>query len=290
MAFIKRCYKLLIEVESAKKVFKEDENTRGLKIEFEAINSCFSKSFCQGNITIYNLSDDDMYYLASSAQILPNKNNPVMKKNAVQLEVGYNNDLGIILAGNIIAVDSNFNGADRRVNLKVQSSVSNNLQNNKIQIAFENNVSNKQIAEQVAKENGLTLKWDSKIKELKQSAFSFLGSPLQLLSNFRQMFENELNVWIENDGKTLNVTPIDTPANSIIQIDEDGGMVGTPTLIQSGVKVTTLLNPALRAGGFVRLKSQKIAQYNAVYRVIDCKHRGGNQSAEWVTEMNLQKA
>lgn len=289
MGFIKRCYRLLVQVEGQNKVFSETEiGEMGLKVDFSATNSVGSNTYCSGDITIYNLNKDDMYYLASCVRL---GSGGLFKRNAVQLEVGYNGDLSVILAGNVTQVDADFSSADRVCNLKIQSSVSNNLKNNSIQLSFANNTTLQQIADKVAEVNDLQINFDSEITQKSVKNFSFVGTPLQCLNNFKKQFKEIIDVWIDNDGKTLMIAP-KTPTTSgktLILINEDGGLVGSPKPTQFGITLNTLLNPSLKAGKFCRVKSSVISQYNGTYRIIDCKHSGSTQSNAWLTTLDLRK-
>lgn len=292
MAFIKRSYRLRVEVEKNYKVFQELRGDElGLKMEFSAINSVNSAQFCEGEVRIQNLARDDMYYLASCAQIAPNGEG-VYRKNSVQLEVGYNGELAVVLAGNVIQVDADFASTDRMVNLKVMAAEGNNLLNPRIEISLPSAQKVQTIAQKVAEANGLSLSWDSAIEARSMRDFSFIGTPMQALAEFRREFADFLLVWIAEDGKTLKCAPLAPKtkgAQSMVVLNEKGGMVGAPTPNQYGIVINTLLNPAIKAGAFVRVESSVVSQYNGTYFVMDCKHHGSTQSASWLTTAQLRK-
>ena len=119
---------------------------RSLKIQFN-ITMGVEGAFANGSITIYGLSNNDMEYLASCYDPMRG----IFKSNFVSLEAGYVGVLGLLLRGNILEIDSNFNEQGNAVTLKVMAGAGNNLAKNNVSTSLANKVAFKTIAEQCAK-------------------------------------------------------------------------------------------------------------------------------------------
>ena len=289
MSVFKRSWRLSIEVNNQKKVFQEIENSDiSLKIDFQADTKGRNCVFAEGSVTIYGLNSDDMLFLASSATINSSKNG-LMKRNTLQLEVGYNGNLANILAGNIIQVDCDLANADRRITLKVQSAVGNNLSNKNIAISMRGDVDFQKICETAAEENGLRAKIDKKITPIIQKGYSFVGTPFQMLDDLRKSFK-DLCFRVLPDGKTLEIAPLESPtAADKTKLSEKTGLVGVPVPIQTGLQITSLLNTNFKAGGVITLDSKVASQFNGEWIITDLTHRGGNQSSQWLSIMKCRK-
>lgn len=285
MAVFKRVWRLQVQIKDTIKTYQELEyNDRSLKIEFDITNGVYG-GFANGNITIYNLSPDDMQYLASCQAPYGGK----FKRNKISLEVGYKDNLGVIFSGNIIEVDCDFQNIDKRVSLRVMGGIRNNLTNNSVQTSLKGKVDFKTICNECAKKNGLTLKYDNKLKKRLIDNFSFLGTPFQMIERLRSYFK-DLNIFISETGDLLNVLLIQEGEEINKQeLSKDTGLIGRPKPTHMGVNVRCLLNINLKAGGLIKLKNEILKEFDGLYRIQELKHRGTNYGDEWVSEMVLIK-
>lgn len=284
MAQFKRAWRLSVQIGDVVKTYYETAySDTSLKIEFDVTNGIYG-AFASGNITIHNLNIDDMQYLASCVSPYGR-----FKRNKISLEAGYVNGLGLILSGNIIEADADFTGPDLRITFKVTGSISNNLLKNSVQTSLNGQSEFKTICEECAKQNGLILKYDSKIGTRYIQDFSFLGSPFQMIERLRQYY-SDLNIFIDETGSLLNVLLTDN--GEVINTQELSnltGLLGKPKPTMMGVNVVSMLNINLRAGGHVKLKNERLKQFDGVYRIQELKHRGSNMSDEWITELTLRR-
>ena len=104
----------------------------------------------------------------------------------------------------------------------------------------------------------------------------------------RELMPLSVNISINN--KILEVTYTNSSGAKKMVISGDSGMIGTPKPTSTGCIVTILLNPTLSINTFIEIQSKKLPQLNALYRIIEVKHRGGNRGDNWHTELTLTKA
>lgn len=284
MAIFKRSWRLSIEIDGKVKTFQElKNNDLSLKIEFDITNK--TSSYSDGTITIFNLSRDDMFFLASCATI--SANGGIFKKNKIQLECGYGGDLGLILSGEIYEVSADFTSADRKITLKAQGNLAKNFTGD-VAISINGNVDLKDICQELTAKQQLILEYDKAIKPISQAGYSFLGKPKQMINELRKSFK-DLWFYLSEDGETLKVQPKENAtAKNPQSLSKDTGLVGTPTPTQNGIKTTSLLNAALKVGSWVKLESSAITQYNRNYFICEVKHKGTNQGNEWYSILDLR--
>ena len=147
MAVFKRLWQLQIEINGNIKIFKElNWNEESLKIEFNVKNG-IGGAFSNGDITIYNLNQNDMQFLSTCY----NYNNGNFKKNKISLEAGYKDNFGVLINGNINEADANFESVDKSISLRITGGIQNNLTNNSIETSLSGSVDFQSLCEDCAK-------------------------------------------------------------------------------------------------------------------------------------------
>lgn len=282
MAIYKRAWRLSIQINNTIKTFQElDYQDQSLKIDFEVNNAVYG-SFANGNITIYNLAQSDMEFLASCVSPYGN-----FKRNKVSLECGYVGNIALILAGNIIGVECDFTSVDNKITLQVEGGIQNNLLNNNIETSLKGKVDFQAICAECAKHNDLILKYDKNITKRNLNDYSFLGSPFQMIENIKKYF-SDLNIFIDETGKVLNVLLTEKGEKINEQeLSSDTGLIGKPKPTLQGCNVLSMLNVNFKAGGFVKLKNESLKSLNGVYRITELKHKGSNYGELWISELIL---
>ena len=285
MALFKRCYKLTLTINGKTKIYQELATSDvSLKIEFE-VTASVNGAFSNGIITIFGLKQEDTAFLATNY----NPQTLQLKDSFVELEAGYPEQMAMILSGNIYESEPNFTSADQSIRFKVMSGVQNNLKKGaSIADSISKNATFKDICTKVASNNNLALKYDNKIPNKVIGDFAFQGTPYQQVMKLRELMPLSVNIAINN--KTLEVTYTNSSSAKKMVISGDSGMIGTPKPTSTGCIVTILLNPTLSINTFVEIQSKKLPQLNELYRIIEVKHRGGNRSDNWHTELTLTKA
>lgn len=286
MEIFKRSFRIKIQIGDTLKVYQELGFTdQSLKIEFD-ITMGVSGSAANGNITIYGLNSKDMEYLAGCY----NPSRGIFKKNFISLEVGYIDKLGLILKGNILDIDSNFNVLGNSVTLRVMAGVGNNLANNNISTSLANKVDFRTICGECAKNNGMTLKYDKNLPNRTITDYSFNGTPFQQIENIRKYFpdtdifidgiKNVLNVLKKENGEVINKS----------ELSNKTGLIGKPKPTAQGLQVNSLLNTNFYAGGIVSLKNETLKSFDGNYRIWEVKHYGSNYESTWFSQLILQKS
>ncbi|WP_291952713.1 hypothetical protein [Campylobacter sp.] len=284
MAVFKRIWRLQIQINDTIKTYKElNYDDTSLKIEFDITNGMCG-AFANGNITIYNLNIDDMQYLASSVSPFGK-----FKRNKISLEVGYLGNLGLLVSGNIIEVDCDFNGGDTRATLKVIGGIANNLSKNSIKTSLKGNIEFKNICNECATKNKMQLFYDKNIANRFINDFSFLGTPFQLIEKLRSYFD-DLHIFINETGEILNVLLKEN--GEIVNTQElsyETGLVGRikPTML--GCNATSILNINLKAGRHIKLKNKVLKDYDGIYIINEIKHRGSNSGDGWFSDLVLRR-
>ena len=111
-----------------------------------------------------------------------------------------------------------------------------------------------------------------------------------MIEELKQFF-NDLNIFIDETGKVLNVLLFEKGEKINEQeLSSSTGLRGKPKPTAQGGSVISMLNINFKAGGFVKLKNESLSSLDGVYRVTELKHRGSNYGDLWVSELILFKA
>lgn len=285
MEIFKRSWRLKIQIGNTIKTYQELGYTdQSLKIDFSitiGVNGIFSN----GDITISGLTDKDMELISSG--YMPYMG--VFKNNAISLEVGYINSLGLIIKGNIIDIDPNFNELGNSITLRVMSGAGNNLSNNNVSTSLANKVKFEKVCSECAKNNGMTLKYDKTLSDRSLTDYSFNGTPFQQIENLRKYF-NDLDIFV--DGSKSVLTVLKKEGGQVIRTDvlsNKTGLIGKPRPTTQGMQITSLMNTNFMAGGFVKLKNEKLTSFDGTYRIWELKHIGSNFGGTWITQIIAQR-
>lgn len=285
MAVFKRVWRLQIEINGNIKTFQElDFNQKSLKIDFNIKNG-IGGAFSNGDITIYNLNQNDMQFLSTCY----NYSNGNFKRNKISLEAGYRDNFGVLINGNINEADANFESVDKSINLKITGGIQNNLTNNSIQTSLNGNIDFKIICEECAKKNGLSIDYGKDIGKRVITDFSFLGSPYQYIEKLREFFK-DLDIFIDNIGASLKVQKKNSNSINRKVLNNETGLIGKPKPTWIGCNVKSLLNPSLKAGGYIDLKNEVLKDFDGRYRINEINHKGSNMGDLWESELILQRS
>lgn len=285
MAVFKRVWRLQIEINGNIKTFQElDFNQKSLKIDFNIKNG-IGGAFSNGDITIYNLNQNDMQFLSTCY----NYSNGNFKRNKISLEAGYRDNFGVLINGNINEADANFESVDKSINLKITGGIQNNLTNNSIQTSLNGNIDFKIICEECAKKNGLSIDYGKDIEKRVITDFSFLGSPYQYIEKLREFFK-DLDIFIDNIGASLKVQKKNSNSVNRKVLSHETGLIGKPKPTWIGCNVKSLLNPSLKAGGYIDLKNEVLKDFDGRYRINEINHKGSNMGDLWESELILQRS
>ena len=119
------------------------------------------------------------------------------------------------------------------------------------------------------------------------SNFRASGDGKGLLRSLRNYYPGYA-VFITSDNK-LTVIKYDrdkpAPGETIWAVREDTGMIGIPSVEYWGVDVTTLLNPAMKPGDWIRLTSANQPMADGLYRIWKTTHSGELRGNEFCTKI-----
>lgn len=141
------------------------------------------------------------------------------------------------------------------------------------------------ICQQIAEANGLTLDYQAGDRTI--GNFSYTGALALLIKKI-----NELGgVWAYQDGKTLVVTKSNRARSSrAIEINAKTGMIGIPSVNETGVSVKMLITNELRVGDLVNVKSEINPAANGDYIVYKLSYEVASRDTPFYWHMFLRPA
>lgn len=99
---------------------------------------------------------------------------------------------------------------------------------------------------------------------------------------FNQLAQANQADWSIQDGEVLMMPAQQALADDAVLVSQDTGMIGAPEVSDDGLIITTLLNPAIRIGGLVRVQSIT-ESFNGDYKTVSISHCGDTYGDEWLT-------
>ena len=249
----------------------------GLRVAFDvSISSTAQESSL---ISIYNLSNARVGQLSVRQQDAPGDD--------IQLEVAYA-DIGIrsaLITGQLTRVDSATETSDRRTDLYIGGRT---LLNTTISKSWPAYQPLQQIVSDIVGGARLTLATDADIPNafIRNAAVSGTVSDAlaDLLSPHRRIaIQVGSVVHIYHTGASSDGTTR--------RVSESSGLIGVPSLTDSGVQVRVLLNGDIEPQSKIDLVSAVVPSANGVFRVTSIKHVGdtGN-SPDWYSELDCVPA
>jgi len=127
-----------------------------------------------------------------------------------------------------------------------------------------------------------------KITELKQlfRPRVFVGKTFKLISD---MLAEDETYFIDNEK--LHIIKDDEVIDDYIPlIQPSTGLLNTPVRKNKEVSFSTLMNPVVKIGGLVELKSTTAEHLNGVYKVITIRYSGDNYGKDWLQECICQSS
>lgn len=232
----------------------------------------------EANVSITGLTTEKMGYLATSFNAwFKNR-----KFNSLTIDAGYTNKHGLIYTGTIINASTNLTSADFSIDLKCLSNY-NLLAKNNISISYEGEKTLKEICQNLANEQGLALKFNSK-RDIKLTDFN-----LQYISFYNAIREigrqTGTNIWLSD--KTLFVKDFDDVIGGLYQIDTSK-IIGAPIPDATGCSVVVRMDTSIIGGMPVNLKSERFKALNGNdYFVGNFYHTGETKGNKWQTVVKL---
>ena len=216
-------------------------------------------------VTVWNLS-------TRSAKL-------ISKADSLLLEAGYAGRLGKIVGGEVSEVEHRRSGVDRATVLTVGSGE----QERRITPFVESyeNASLHLVVNDIAKTMGVEVDFGD-VQDVQIGAWGAEGGARETLD---KLLHNRGIGWHEKDS-TIFLTPNGGPATTgrRKKVSPSTGMVGSPSVTESGITGKVLLDHALVVNDEVDVESDLVT---GVYRVVELEHRGDTWgNGEFVTEFD----
>lgn len=244
------------------------------------------------NLTVYNLSREDLEFLSTSAATW------LKKKNLMQLYAGYDDDVRLLASGQIMEAVPQGN-PDVGLEIRMINGVKWWGENFNVQ---KSDVKIMDLIDEVGSKMGWTVNVSDNLRNNNEMLntvipeYSFTGSPFQMLEQLQQkvggfsMDEKGVNITTCNDE--IFVWSVGEGANGmpIMLINKNTGMVGYPHPTAAGVSVKILLDPNVRTGQLVRVESDRVSFINGDYYITTIQHDGELRGNSWYTTLNCSRA
>lgn len=265
--------------------------SNNLDVKFSYTRFLGNGMFGRGKVGICGLSMDTVSMFTS----FWSEDTELAKRKIVKVSAGYEGQrMGTILEGSIVSAIPTM-PPDIWLNCEVINSYETKFQ--EFVFAIEGEYSLQETAENIAKFLGLELRMeidkpsylDRKLKNI-----SFIGDKFRLVSKIEQMFpidEKDENggiiAYIEDkylvvDYSDLTLNQYNRKGEPIL-ISKATGMIGVPEPMWAGhaAKITTLLNPTIKTGDVIQLKSELIPSLNGYYYVFTISYEGQFRGTNW---------
>lgn len=244
-------------------------------------------------IDVYNLNRDDLQFLTTSAATW------LSKRSLIQLYAGYDDDVRMLFSGQIMDAPPDGNPD---INLRIKGisgpewmTQTINMQKSTVKIVDLINAAADAMKYPVNMPDWL--KQGNEWLNRQIDDFSFTGTPFDLLKTIQEMCGG-----FNLDGRGFNLSayndniyvwgtaPQTDNAQEKLLVSSDTGMIGYPHATGVGVNIKTLLNPNVKCGDMITLKSKRVPIVNGDYYITAITHEGELRADEWYTTLECAHA
>lgn len=218
-------------------------------------------------LTIYNLSDDTIARIKKGANII--------------LNAGYKDNVGTVLAGEVISAKTYWDGVGKITEIKAGDGVSAWLASS-VSKTFKAGTKASQIIKDIVGGFGL------EIGEIKLANNITYAEGKTCYGSLQQVLQQVVNDTGSKMHITNGVVMVRAPEAGTVTgflLNSDTGLIGTPGVIEDGkadYQVECLLNHRITTDSLIQIQSKTA---NGNFRVKKGKHSGTEQS--WITEMEV---
>ncbi|MCG9064726.1 hypothetical protein LH425_06665 [Laribacter hongkongensis] len=222
-----------------------------------------------GRIRVWNLNRDHMHQILSG------------QYDRVRLSVGYT-ELRTIFAGDIIKPRVKREGLDFIVDLEVGDGDI-DYQTARVSTTMRAGATDRQIVGDLARTmaRSSTGAIDVPVGRALPRGKVLVGNTRDVLS--RVATHNGAD-WSIQDGELI-MLPADKvlPGESVV-LSQETGMIGAPEATDNGLELSCLLNPELRIGGLVTVRSI-LDWFNGDYKIVNLRSSGDILGGDWITKL-----
>ena len=266
---------------------EEEITIEDLFIKFEVKREATDKP-ASGETAIYNLNESNETRIREPGKRL-------------RLLAGYGSRLDLLADGEVLRVNRNREGLDRVTRIEYRGNVS-KLTGAVFSRPYMGTVSVRMIVrDAIDGIEGLSLgALDAVPEDATEMDFSFDGSVKKLLTQLLRPLGVE---WYE-DNRIIRFSRRGMSTDDrVVVISEGSGMIGSPTITESGIKVRTLLDPRLGLDSRIRVEStvrrsaasgdaanqRAVEEASGDYKVITLVHQGDNREGDFFTEVEAKR-
>lgn len=269
------------------KVGKSGEST-GLqfntRVTFE-IEKTLESTSNKGKIGIYNLNQDSQSFL---------------EQNDLQVELyaGYEEQVEQLFIGDIKRVNRTRSGPDIIASIECGDGEK-KIEESTYTGSFAPGSTNIQVLNAAIKALGVTIGTVQDLKsDVFQGGFVFAGQVKKLLN---QLTKDQKLQWSIQDGELIIIGKGKVTAEEGPLITSETGMIGFPSKTEKGIQFKSLLNPKIRPGRMVQIKTLQYAEAQDAgptnpkillnkaasgnFKVTKVKHSGDSMTGNWTSEV-----
>lgn len=267
--------RVILEIQTDDKTVKTFD---GLNVNFNVSKQTNSVT-PSGRIVVANLTMEDVVNITTISGTYTD----VKKRKKVRLYAGYDDDIGMIFEGDITSAAPITEPPDVWLQIEATNGFFDN--NRVVSKTIKEKTNVKNLAEQVAGWLKVPLQWMSKASKT-VNMFSASGSAGQFIRKLNDI--GDILAFKDEDG--LVVLDLKNPKRGTTsEVSKNTGMIGIPKADNNGIRVDVLLNPHLKLGQTINLKSELIPSLNGPYWIYGLTHSGSLRDNEYVTTMLCRK-
>ena len=273
---------------------------KDLNVKFYFQKMIGSAMFGKGRVSICGLDKETIQQLTSFVDYGTTLN----ERKLIKLEAGYGEKKALIFNASILSAIPTM-PPDIWLNCDVINSYE--LQQSYISLTIEEGLSLQEYCETIAKKIGVNLEMrikDENYLTSKMSDLAYYGNIFGLINTIENKFPikaikkeyGNIVAYIDNGSLIVDYSVIPNSderakEQTIKEINQDTGMVGLPEISMAGylVNITTLLNPEIRTGEIINLKSSQIPSANGLYSVIGITYNGEFRGNNWYTTLTCRR-
>ena len=264
---------------------KDGENAKRL----EGLNVRFSVSKFRGQIqgkariSICNLAAEDIEYLTTYMSPWVE----IQKRKKIQLFAGYEGKVGLLFTGDILkAIPTT------PPDIWLHCDALGGYYNNLITASFTMNgpIALADICKTVSEKLGVAFvnEASENVATYKIDSFSHTGGLTNAVKKI-----NDLGigcVWV--DGETMYLADNEPKKDSSKQVrllTEQSGLIGIPEPGPIGLNATMLLDPSIKLGEPVEVRSVRMPSINGLYWPYEVEHTGELRGNDWYTKIKCKR-
>lgn len=239
-----------------------------LRVAFEFQKSIDAKPN-PGRIRVWNLNRDHMHQILTG------------QYDRARLAVGYS-ELRTIFAGDIIKPRVKREGLDFIIDLECGDGDI-DYQTARVATTLKAGATDTQIVAELAKTMTRTSKGaiDVPVTRALPRGKVLVGNTRDVLS---RVATNNGADWSVQDGELIMLPAGKALPGESVLMSQETGMIGAPEATDNGLELACLLNPALRVGGVVTVRSI-LDYFDGDYKIVNLRSSGDILGGDWTSKL-----